>query len=36
MYLRERRWVGMDWIYLAQNKDKWRALVYTVMNPQVL
>jgi hypothetical protein len=25
-------WDGMDWIDLAQDKDKWRALVNTVMN----
>jgi hypothetical protein len=29
--LREREWVGIDWVYLAQNKDWWRALVYKVM-----
>jgi hypothetical protein len=23
---------GMDWIYLAQDSDKWRALVNTVVN----
>jgi hypothetical protein len=23
---------GMDWINLAQNRDRWRALVNTVMN----
>jgi hypothetical protein len=23
---------GMDWIQLAQGKDRWRALVSTVMN----
>jgi hypothetical protein len=23
---------GVDWIDLALDKDKWRALVYTVMN----
>jgi hypothetical protein len=32
MDLREIGWDGMDWIDLAQNKDKWRALVNTVMN----
>jgi hypothetical protein len=24
--LREREWSGMNWIDLAQDKDKWRAL----------
>jgi hypothetical protein len=27
---------GMDWIYLAQDKETWRAFVYTVINLQVL
>jgi hypothetical protein len=27
--------VGVDWIDLAQDKDQWKALVYTVMNPGV-
>jgi len=26
---------GMDWIELAQYKDKWRALVNEVVNPRV-
>jgi hypothetical protein len=26
---------GMDWIELAQNRDKWRTLVNAVMNLQV-
>jgi len=26
---------GMDWIELAQDKDRWRALVSTVMNLRV-
>jgi hypothetical protein len=28
-------WDGMDWIYLAQDKDQWRALVNTVMKLRV-
>jgi hypothetical protein len=32
MDLREIGWDGMDWIDLAQNRDKWSALVNTVMN----
>jgi hypothetical protein len=30
--LREIGWDGMDWIYLAQDRDQWRALVNTVIN----
>jgi hypothetical protein len=30
--LREIIWDGVDWIDLAQDRDKWRALVNTVMN----
>jgi hypothetical protein len=26
------RWDGMDWIDLAHDRDRWRALVNTVMN----
>jgi len=26
---------GMDWIALAQDTNRWRALVNTVMNPRV-
>jgi ribosome recycling factor len=35
MDVREVRWDGMDWIYRAQERDQWRALVNTVMNLQV-
>jgi hypothetical protein len=28
-------WGGVDWIGLAQDRDKWRALVNAVMNLQV-
>jgi hypothetical protein len=26
---------GIDWIGLAQDRDRWRAVVYTVMNLRV-
>jgi hypothetical protein len=26
---------GMDWIYMAQDREQWRALVYTVLNLRV-
>jgi hypothetical protein len=32
MDLREIRWVDVDWIDLAENRQQWRALVNTVMN----
>jgi hypothetical protein len=36
MDLREIGWDGMVWIELAQDRNKWRALVNTVMNLRVL
>jgi hypothetical protein len=32
MDLEEKGWGGTDWIYLAQDRDQWSALVNTVMN----
>ena len=32
MDLQEVSYGGMDWIYLAQDRNKWRALVRTVLN----
>jgi hypothetical protein len=33
--LREIGWGCMEWIYLAQDREQWRALVNTVMNLRV-
>jgi hypothetical protein len=35
MDLREIGWGDMDWIDMAQDRDRWRALVNTVMNFRV-
>jgi hypothetical protein len=35
MDLGKTGWAGMDWIGLAQDMDKWRALVNAVMNLRV-
>jgi hypothetical protein len=35
MDLREVGWDGMDWIALAHDRDRWRALVNAVMNLRV-
>jgi hypothetical protein len=34
MDLKDVTW-GMDWIELAQDRDRWRALVHVVMNLRV-
>jgi len=31
MCLKERGWEGVDWIKLAEDRDKWRFLVLTVV-----
>jgi hypothetical protein len=35
MDLREVGWAGMEWINLAQDRDRWWALVNEVMNLRV-
>jgi hypothetical protein len=35
MDLQEVGWGRMDWIDPAQNRDRWRALVYTVIHLRV-
>jgi hypothetical protein len=32
VFLREVGWGGMDWIYLAEDRGQWRALVNAEMN----
>jgi hypothetical protein len=36
MDLREIGWGGVEWIHLAQDRDRWRAVVDAVMNFRVL
>jgi hypothetical protein len=36
MDLREIGWGSVDWIHLAQDRDRWPALMNTVMNLRVL
>jgi ribosome biogenesis protein Nip4 len=35
MDLRKIGFGGVDWIHLAQNRDRWRAVVNTVMNLRI-
>lgn len=35
MDLKDLQWKGVDWMYLAQNWDKWWILVNTVVNCDV-
>jgi hypothetical protein len=37
MHLKRDRmeWYGMDWIDMAEDRDKWRALVNTILNLRV-
>jgi hypothetical protein len=35
MDLRERGWADVDWIGLAQDRDRWRALVNSALNLRV-
>jgi hypothetical protein len=36
MDLRDNGWGNVDWIQLAQDRDRWWALLNTVMNLRVL
>jgi hypothetical protein len=35
MDLQEVGWEGVEWIDMAQDRDRWRAVVSAVMNLQV-
>jgi hypothetical protein len=35
MDLKEVGWGGMDWIDIAQDRNRWRAIVNVVMNLRV-
>jgi hypothetical protein len=34
--LKELGWEGMDWIDLAEDRDKWQAVVSTIIQLQIL
>jgi hypothetical protein len=36
MDLRETGWRGVEWIHLAQDRDRWRAVANEVMNLRVV
>lgn len=36
MYLKDVAWDDVDWVYLANDRDTWRAVVNTVLNLEVL
>jgi hypothetical protein len=36
MDLRETGWGGVEWTHLAQDRDRWRAVVNAVMNLRVV
>jgi hypothetical protein len=35
IHLKETEWEGVEWIHLAQDMERWRGLVNTVINPRV-
>jgi len=36
MYLKDTGWEGMNWIHLAQDRNKWQALATKVMNCYII
>jgi hypothetical protein len=36
MDLKETGWESVEWVQLAQDRDRWQSLVKTVMNLRVL
>jgi hypothetical protein len=35
MNVQDVGWGGMDWIYLTEDRDRWRAVVNAIMNLRV-